>query len=152
MTTTKTITKLEEKLNGEYAESLKRHKLMVTKHKEGKELIQHLPQGFADMRWYSFQKLEDNKWYLETWGMPEVEADEFIKEIKLLGIHGLKSTYRSFNNSWEYRGSFGINGVELVIKVDGGSKPQNCRIEEHKELKEVITYKAICEETGEEVS
>jgi len=150
--TAKPITKLDQKLNEEYADSLKRHKLMVAKRKEGKEIIKHLPEGFADMRWYSFQKLEDKQWCLETWGMNEKEADEFILKLKLLGIYGLKSTYRSFNNSWVYKGVFGINGVELVIKIDGGSKPQNCRIEETKEVKEVITYKAICEETEEEVS
>jgi len=152
MTTTKTITTLEEKLNQEYIESLKRHKLIVAKRKEGKELIRHLPEGFADMRWYSFQKLEDNKWYLETWGMKAEEADEFIKQLKIMGIYGVKSKYRSFDNSWQYTGSFGINGVELVVKIDGGSKPQNCRIEETREMKEVITYKAICEDTEEEVS
>ncbi len=151
MTTTKTTTALEQKLKEEYADSLKSHKLIVAKRKEGKEIIKHLPEGFADMRWYAFRKLEEGKWYLETWGMEKEEADEFIKELTLLGIYGLKSTYRRFNNSWEYRGSFGVNGVELVGKIDGGSKPQNCRIEENREMKEVITYKAICEETEEEV-
>jgi len=151
MTTTKTITKLEEKLNGEYAESLKSHKLMVAKRKEGKKIIKQLPEGFADMRWYAFQKLEDNKWYLETWGMEEKEADEFIKKIKVMGIYGLKSSYRAYNNSWQYTGSFAVDGIEIVIKIDGGSKPPNCRVEEHKEFKEVITYKAICEETEEEL-
>ena len=151
MTTTKTITKLDEKLNKEYTESLERHKRMVVKRKEGKEIIKQLPEGFADMRWYAFSKLEDGKWYLETWGIEEKEADEFIKQLKLMGIYGLKSIYRAYNNDWQYTGSFAVDGVEIVIKIDGGSKPPNCRIEETKEMKEVITYKAICEETEEEV-
>ena len=44
-----------------------------------------------------------------------------------------------------------MGDILLVIKVDGGSMPPNCRIEETKELKEIITYKAICPETGEEL-
>ena len=115
--TTKTITKLEEKLNDEYAESLKCHKLMVAKRKEGKELIKYLPEGFANMRWYSFQKLEDNKWYLETWGMPEEEANEFIKKLKVMGVQGIISKHIAFSNSWQYTGSFMVGDIEIVIKV-----------------------------------
>ena len=44
-----------------------------------------------------------------------------------------------------------VGNIELSVKVDGGSQPVNCTVEAITEMKEVTTYKATCEETGEDV-
>ncbi len=151
MTKPKPTTKLGILYRGKYTEAVKTHKTLVAEHKKGEDLIKQMPRELLDINWYDFRQLEPGKWYLETWGMPGAEGDDFIKELKMMGVHGIKSTYRAFANSWEYKGLFAVDGVEIVVKIDGGSKPPNCRIEETREMTEVITYKAICEETEEEV-
>ena len=144
MGTTNTITKLEQKLNGEHKLSTRDHKRLIAKHKEGIAIIQQMPKGLADMDWYVFRKLDVNKWYLETWGMDEKNADKLIKKLKGMGVIALPSKHHTFTNTWEYKGYLLLDGAEVVVKVDGGSKPQNCTIEEIRETKEVITYKAHC--------
>lgn len=147
----KTVTKLEQKLDKVYAESLKRHKLIVAARKEAKPIIEQMPDKLANRDWWQFKKLDEDKWHLETFGLSEQEADELIKELKIVGVYGIKSTYKRYSNAWAYKGSITLGGIEVEIEVDGGSTPPNCRIEETREMKEVITYKAICEETEEEL-
>jgi len=115
-----------------------------------KELSNILTEYLLEIDWYKFEKQEENEWYLETYGLGEKEADKLILQLKLEGIYGLKSTFRR-TNTWYYTGSLRIGDDVFTIMVDGGSTPPACRIEETNEFKEVITYKAICEETGEEV-
>ena len=149
---TKPITKLEERLNSDHASKLKDYRDILARRKEAIPIIKQMPPELANIDWWTFLKLDENKWFLDTWCLGNVkEADSIIKQLKIIGIHGLKSAYRNFNNSWTYHGSNQIGAITIDIRVDGGSKPQNCRIEEHKEMKEVITFKAICEETEEEV-
>ena len=118
--------------------------------KLSKELSNILPEYLLEVDWYQLKRREENEYYMETYCLMEKEADKLIHQLKLDGIYGLKSTFRR-NNSWSYTGSFRVGDDVFTIMIDGGSKPPACRIEETKEFKEVITYKAICEETGEEV-
>ena len=144
-------TKLEERLNSDHASKLKEYRTILARRKEALPIIKQMPAELANMDWWLFRKQGDGVWFLDSWFLGEKEADAMIHQLKLLGIHGLKSTYRNNINKWEYRGSIRIENTIIKIRVDGGSKPPNCRIEETREMKEVITYKAICEETEEEV-
>ncbi len=138
------MTKLEQKLAEEYKLSLREHKRIVAKRKEGKDIISQMPEGLADIDWYTFRKLDTNKWYLETMAVSEEEANKLIKELKTMGIIALPSKHQEWDNRWQYTGYLVMDGIEVVVKIDGGSKPPNCTIEEVREVKEVVTYKAIC--------
>ena len=144
MSTTKTITKLEQMLTGEYKQSLKEHKLVVAKRKEGKDIISQMPEGLANIDWYTFRKSGPNKWYLETMMVSEEDANKLIDNLKAMGIIALPSKHLEWNNRWQYTGYLIMDGIEVTVKIDGGSKPPNCRIEETREVREVVTYKAIC--------
>ena len=150
---TKPITKLEERLNSDHASKLKDYREIMARRKEAVPIIKQMPPDLANMEWWLFKKQEgeDNVWFLDSWYLGEEEADAIIDQLKLMGIHGLKSTYRNSINRWEYKGSIKVGDTIINIRVDGGSKPPNCRIEETRDMKEVITYKAICEETEGEV-
>ncbi len=149
--TTKAITKLEERLNSDHSDKLKEYREILARRKEALPIIKQMPSELANMDWWLFRKLEDDKWYLDSWYVSVEKGDAMIKQLKLIGIHGLKSTYRTSINRWEYKGSLKVGDTIVDIRIDGGSKPPNCRIEETKEWKEVTTYKAICDETEEEV-
>jgi len=119
--------------------------------KKAKQMISLLPSILLEQEWYTFYQEETNKWYMETWRMDASDADEVVKQLKIAGVCNIKARFRHFDQSWEYTGSFMAGNDEIVVKIDGGNKPLNCRIEETREVKEVITYKAICEETEEEI-
>ena len=141
---------LLEKAEGDYRKAQEELERALLIYQQTKEIIPLMPEEILSQRWYAFRQTEPDKWYLETWCLEETEADMFIKQLKLAGVYGFHSKFAT-SNRWHYTGSFAIDSHEFTIKVDGGSKPPLCRIEETKEWKEVISYKAICEETGEEV-
>ena len=151
MTTAKTVTKLEERLNSDHASKLKDYREILTRRKEAIPIIELMPTELANMDWWLFRKQDGGDWFLDSWYLDEKVADAMIKQLKIIGMQGLKSAYRNFNNTWTYRGSIQIGDITVSVRIDGGSKPPNCRIEETREWKEVSTYKAICEETEEEV-
>ena len=142
---------LIKKLDGVLSQRRKEYlgaKLMRT---EVVELSKQLPDFITSIDWYICTKREEKKWYLETLIVAEDEGDTLVRELKIWGAYGMKSHYKAFNNSWYFDCSAMVGDTEIIIKVDGGSKPPNCTIEEIKEVKEVITYKAVCAETGEEL-
>lgn len=116
-----------------------------------RELQRLLPKSVLNQNWYVFRRDGNHQWYMETWGMKPGEADALVTQLKILGVCSIKSHFNQYNQSWCYEGSFLSGEDTMTVRVDGGSKPSACRVEEIKEVKEVITYKAICEETGEEV-
>ena len=118
---------------------------------KAREIAPLLPDIILEQSWYLFRETETKKWYMETWFLKEDEADALIKQLKIAGVYGIKAKFNSYNKGWTYTGNFIVGEDEIEVKVDGGSKPPQCRIEEIKEFKEVTTYKAICDETGEEV-
>ena len=117
------MNKLEQKLNEEYKLSLKEHKRIVAKRKEGKAIIEQMPDGLANLDWYCFKKLAPNKWYLETMMVSEEAANKLIGELKAMGIIALPSKHLEWNNKWQYTGYLVMDGIEVVVKIDGGSKP-----------------------------
>ena len=145
-----TISALENYINRERREAIEVNKESLLAYREAKEVVKQMPDSLPDMNLYLFKKLEDKMWYLETWDLSDEVADELIEQLKVMGIYGIHSKFKG-GTSWEYKGSFMAGDIEIVIKVDGGSKPPNCRIEETREWKEIITTKAICEETEEEL-
>lgn len=118
---------------------------------EGWPLANKLPEFLTATRWWVFTKTDENKWYMETNVIDATEGDELVRQLRLWGVYGLKSDFKTYSNAWTYRCTAMIGDIELSIKVDGGSKPANCRIEETVEMREVTVYKAICPETGEEL-
>ena len=111
-----------------------------------------LPEELLNTEWWSFFKQEDKKWYMETMGIRDPdEADKLIKVLRLMGVYGIKSSHDKFSNTWFYKGTFQVGEDTITIKVDGGSQPPACRIEKIVEMKKVTTYKAICEDTEEEL-
>ncbi|KKM27110.1 hypothetical protein LCGC14_1578050 [marine sediment metagenome] len=107
-----------------------------------------LPEELLAHTWWRFEKKGDG-WYMETSILSDAEANEFIRALKLCGVTGIKSSYRGYANKWAYSGTFQVGNETIEIMVDGGSQPPTCRVEKIVEMKEVTTYKAICEETGE---
>ena len=150
MTTEVKVNRLTEKAERACTEAKRQLVNAVEGLEWAKELSSILAEYLLEVDWYRFEKQEKNEWYLETHGLEEREADKLIHQLKIDGIYGLKSTFRR-SNSWYYKGSFRVGDDVFTIMIDGGSKPPACRIEETKEFKAVITYKAVCEETGEEV-
>jgi len=142
---------LIRKMDKAVAEAYKTHKEAIATRKEGTAIAEQLPGFITSIDWYSLRKLNEKKWYLETWCLDAKIGDDLIRQLKIWGAVGMKSKYHPLTNAWEFKCSAMVEDIELTIKIDGGSKPPNCRIEESKEMKEVITYKAICEETGDEV-
>jgi len=142
---------LIEKLNKDVAIAHKQHKDALQIRVEGTKIVNELPDFITSIDWYVFRKQYKNEWYLETFIVGEETGDELVKLLKLWGVFRMKPHYKAFNNTWCFECSAMIGDIELTIKIDGGSKPPNCTIEETKEMKEVITYKAICPETGEEL-
>ena len=150
MTTEVKVNRLTEKAERAHTWAKKQLENAIESLEWAKELSNILDGYLLEVNWYRFEKQEKNEWYLETYGLEEEEADKLIHQLKIDGIYGLKSTFRR-SNSWYYKGSFRVGDDVFTIMIDGGSKPPACRIEETKEFKAVITYKAVCEETGEEV-
>jgi len=118
---------------------------------KAKQITPFLPGLLLEQRWYTFHQLGVNKWYMETWDINASDADKIIEQLKIAGVHSIKARFKPWSQSWEYAGYFMAGNDEITIKIDGGNKPPNCRIEETREVKEVITYKAICNETEEEI-
>ncbi len=147
---TKTHTNsLTEKLERDYKEALKAYRKAQTLRKAGYIFAKQLPDVLTELGWYAFSHNNDDTYYLETWVMEATKADEVINKLRLLGVYGMKPKYKG-GNTWSYTCAMMIEGKELTIMIDGGSKPPQCRIEETREMTEVITYKAICPETDEE--
>jgi len=147
---TKTENPLLEKLVKDCTNAREALQKALSNYEQAKEFCNLLPEVITGHDWYFFRQDEPGKWYMETWCLDEEKADTFIKELKIVGVYGFHSKFIN-SNCWHYTGSFVIGDNEFTVKVDGGSKPPLCRIEETKEWKEVISYKAICDETGEEV-
>ena len=137
-----TVTQLEEKLDRDYQSHLTRHSKILKEYQEAKLLLQQLPKYLTDKKWYQFIKVDEKTWYLETLGLSKEEAIEFKESLPYYWV----PKYRSFNNSWQYKATVKRGDITIRIVVDGGDKPANCRVIEIKEVKEVITYKSICED------
>jgi len=109
------------------------------------EISSLLPESITNANWYRFFKRYDGSWHLETSILTEGEADNLIKACKIFGIQGIISEYISAVNRWHYSAKFNLGGNEIYLMIDGGSPPAGCRLEEHREWKEVVTYEVICE-------
>ena len=117
---------------------------------EAKRIVPFMPKVLFNQSWYIFHRIGPGEWYLETACMTEDSADKLIRQLKLSGVYGITSKLTT-SNRWHYTGSFVAGGDVVTIKVDGGSKPPACRVVRCVEKREVVVYKAICEETEEEV-
>jgi hypothetical protein len=78
---------------------------------------------------------------------------DLLKVCKMAGVQGLV-LHMSYNNpdSWYADGTIAIGDSTATINLHGMPRPPTCRIESTTETKEVTIYKAICKETGEEIS
>lgn len=141
---------LLEKVECDYKNAQEELKRTVLVCRQAKKLIPLIPEVILRQPYYIFRQTEPGKWYLETLCLDEEKANALVKQLKLAGVYGFRSKFAG-SKRWHYTGSFMAGNDEIVVMVDGGSKPPLCRIEETKEWKEIITYKAICEETEEEV-
>lgn len=152
MKTTKTEEQKKEcqlvrKYKGEI-ESSERH---IKAAKENLVFIEQLPDFIKEIdEWYYLYKYS-NKWSLETYGLDKEKATKILNAFKLNGLMNVKSRFENYNGRWKYTGEIMINDNLLEVVIDGGEKPASCRVEEIRETKEVITYKAYCRETGEEL-
>ena len=57
--------------------------------KKIKGLLPSIPDIIAAQYWFIFKETEPGKWYMETYCLQEEEADELIKQLKVVGVHGL---------------------------------------------------------------
>ncbi len=141
-------------LNKDVTSYLKSYKESKASREEGRVLATQLPEFITTIHCWVFRKRGEKEWYLETGFLDAGKADNLVRELKIWGAHRMKSHYSRFgtnSHNWSFDCCVLVGDVEIVIKVDGGSQPLNCTIREVKEMKEVVTYEAICEETGESV-
>ena len=98
--------------------------------------------GEADTGWYGIDlRLEFYTFYNK--------GIDLLKVAKIAGVQGLSPKMYSPDN-WHAVGQFVLtNGSRAEIHLGYLPKPPACRIEEYQET--VTKYKAICEETGEEI-
>ncbi len=73
-----------------------------------------------------------------------------VKQLRMAGMQQIKS-YVDSSGDWVTTGSFSHNGYTFKVKVYYAPQPPNCHIEKYTEVKEVTTYKGICDNTGEEI-
>jgi hypothetical protein len=78
---------------------------------------------------------------------------DLIRVLKMAGVQGLtiKMTTDTSPNYWESKGEFMVGDKNVGVHVFHLPKPQTCHIEEIEETVVVKKYKAICNESGEEV-
>lgn len=149
--TEKELTLLESKADKDWRAAVQSLKEATAKRKLAKEIAPLLPPAVANTSFWQFSKEGINKYYLETWMLPTDKADALVKELKIAGVQGFKATHKQFTDAWCYTGEIAVDAIIITIKVDGGSQPPSCRVEETREVREVTVYKAYCEETGEEL-
>lgn len=142
--------RIVEKINRDYQSALKVYKVARDFRRAGTEVATQLPDFLTSINWYTFRQDGENQFYLETWVLEEDEGDILRNGLKHFGAYGMTPKFNSTNH-WCYSCTIMVGENEVKIVVDGGSKPPECRIEEFRETREVITYKAICPETGEEL-
>ena len=73
---------------------------------------------------------------------------DLLRVCKIAGVQGLVTKMLS-PNDWYAHGNMTIEGVNITISIYGLPNPPRCIIEPYS--KTVIKYRAICEETGEEI-
>ena len=152
MTTETKLNKLTEYMDKEYRRARIALQEVREARERAKDLSVILPQSVLDTEWWCFRHEGDHKWYMETRTIAEPnEADKLVRELKLAGVYAIKSHHNQYSDRWVYEGKFLMGDDIVTIRVDGGSKPPTCHVEKVVEVKEVITYKAICEETGDEL-
>ena len=74
--------------------------------------------------------------------------EDTLKGLQIAGAVGLKKTL-AYGKTWEAKGKLLLNGQELEVSVSSVEQPPACRLEEYSITE--TRYRAICEETGEEV-
>ena len=105
------------------------------------EAIQQL-DGEADTGWYG-EKLRLTFWHQFN---PNVDL---LRVLKMAGVQGLVPKMGYAPEYWNANGEFILDGGKVAVCITGLPKPETCRIEEYTET--VTKYRAICNETGEEV-
>lgn len=89
--------------------------------------------------------------HINYWQWENVDVD-LLKVAKMAGVTGLAPRMSSPNH-WSASGELVIDGDKIVdVNLYALPKPQLCRIEEYEEVQTVKKYKAICAETGEEMT
>lgn len=78
---------------------------------------------------------------------------DLIRVLKINGVQGLtiKMTDNNSPNYWESKGEFMVGDKKVGVHVFYLPKPQTCRLEEYEETQVVKKYRAICNESGEEI-
>lgn len=132
----------------------------VVKAEEIRAIIEQLPAEFLDYDWptpllriYKFG-LKDVELDMSLCGGHKDKAVTEIKDAlaKTLGF-AFEKVQHMYGQEFKYIGALEspIGGVKVTLELNSAPKPEGCTLIEKKEIKEVITYEAICEQTGEKV-
>lgn len=148
MTTEKVDTMERVRLN--LSEQISELEKKLADLKEAEGILPLIPEQIRDAtEWHSIKKGKDNQWELETGWLSPNEGDKLAMQLKTLGVQNMRTHLLSIINHWQWKGVFSANGVDFVVKIDGGNKPPLCTVKE-----EQVTwtqYKAVCEQTGQEI-
>ena len=79
----------------------------------------------------------------------KAESEATLRTLKMAGVQGLTPKIGYAPDSWVAYGNFVVDGKKVTVQISGLPKPPTCRIEEYEET--VKKYRAICNETGEEI-
>jgi len=75
-------------------------------------------------------------------------GEDTLKALQIAGAVGLRKTLAG-GQTWAANGKVFLNGREVDVRVNSVEQPPACRLEEYSVTE--TRYKAICEETGEEI-
>ncbi len=146
------MAKPRDVVNQGIANQLAYHKACTEELSKEFEKVNKLPQEILDLNdcvYVDWQSWSETLYLI-------FQNKETVKQLRMAGVVGLKTEFYGQGSGDETKWRW-VNG-ELVVgetyykfDVSSADKPPKCRIEAITETKEVTTYKAICEETEEEV-
>jgi len=120
--------------------------------KESLKIVELLPPDIQNLCGNIDTGWPDCDYHISFWQFDNMDID-LIRVLKMNGVQGLiiKMTNDTSPNYWESKGEFMVGDKKVGVHVFYLPIPQTCHIEEIEETVVVKKYKAICNESGEEV-
>lgn len=113
--------------------------------RRAKELLELLPEDILQLKGDADYNTLGKTLSVSVFG------PESGKTLKMAGVQGLKSTLRGKDSWMMESGTLQLTDeVTAKFRAYNTEAPPNCRIEKYKET--ITKYRAICSETGEEVT
>jgi len=145
--------KLETKVEEKFEQAERSYQRAVMEHEEELAFAQSIPESLQEIDWWILHRnhADNADWYMETNIVDNEKGAELRRQLGLLGAVNFREVYKGHSEAWKCHCYLRIGEETVLVCIDGGATPPACRIEATTEMQEIITYKAICENTGEEI-